>query len=162
MGVLVNGTTLAALLSFVVLVLLLRQVGWGRIMDIMVRRQQRIERALSEAAEARSQAEALKAQMEADLARARQEAQAVLERAEKTAAERAQEILQAAREAAERSRAQALEEIRAEREEALRSIRSEVADLALRIAERVVRAELEGPRQREVLERAVADLVEAP
>jgi F-type H+-transporting ATPase subunit b len=161
MGALVNGTTIASLLSFIVLIVLLRIVGWNRIVDIMVQRQRRIEGALEDAARARQEAEALRARLEDELTGARKEAQRLLERAEKTAAERAQELLATARQAAERLQAQAAEEIRAERDEALRSIRAEVADLSLRIAERVLMAELDEKKSRDLVERALGEVLDA-
>lgn len=158
MSQLVNMTTVASLLSFIVLIVLLRRVGWNQILEVMASRQRRIESALKDAADARQEAEALRQRLERDLEGARQEAQQLLTRAEKTAAEQAEEILASARQAAERTQAQAVEEIRTEREEALRSIRAEVADLAVEVAERVLRAELDERKTRELIERALMEV----
>ena len=162
MGVLVNDTALATIVSFLILVFLLSRLAWKPLRQMMADRQNRIASALKDAADSREEAQALRAQLEADRANARAEAQKLLERAEKTAKEQASEIVAAAKAAASQLQVSAAAEIQAEREEALRSIRSEVADLAMRIAERVVRAELEGERQKAVLEQALRDVVHTP
>lgn len=158
-GALVNGTSIAALISFIILAVFLSRVAWQPLRKLMAARQERISKSLNDAAQAREDAEKLRAQLEADQARARSEAQAMMARSEDIAKARMAEILAQAQEAAERTRKTALAEIEAEREQALRSIRAEVAELSLRIAERVLGEELRGERQREVLERAVADVV---
>lgn len=162
MGVLVNDTVLATIVSFLILAFLLSRLAWKPLRQMMADRQNRIASALKDAADSREEAQALRAQLEADRANARAEAQKLLERAEKTAKEQASEIVAAAKAAASQLQVSAAAEIQAEREEALRSIRSEVADLAMRIAERVVRSELEGERQKAVLEQALRDVVQTP
>jgi len=162
MGALVNATALASIVSFLVLAYLLSRLAWQPLRTLMAKRQERITSALEEAAQGREEAQRLREQLERDRQDARDEAQRMLERAEKTAREEAAEILAQAKASATQLQASAQAEIQAERQEALRAIRSEVADLAMRIAERVVRAELAGDRQREVLEQAVADLVHVP
>lgn len=93
MGVLVNATALATIVSFLVLAFLLARLAWKPLRQIMTDRQTRIASALKEAADSREEAQALRAQLEADRAGARAEAQKLLERAEKTAKEQASEIV---------------------------------------------------------------------
>lgn len=159
MGALVNATALASIVSFLVLAYLLSRLAWKPLRELMLARQQRIAAALEEAAQRHEEAKRLSVQLEEDRQNARDEAQRLLERAEKTAREEAMEIVAAAQAAAAQLQAAARADIEAEREEALRAIRSEVADLAMRIAERVVRSALDGERQRAVLEQALSDVV---
>lgn len=159
MGALVNATALASIVSFLVLAYLLSRLAWQPLRRIMVARQERIAGALEQAAQQREEAQRLAEQLELDRQHAREEAQHLLERAERTAREEAAEILAAAKASVARLEASVQADIAAEREEALRAIRSEVADLALRIAERVVRSALDGERERAVLEQALTDMV---
>lgn len=159
MGALVNATALASIVSFLGLAYLLSRLAWKPLRELMLARQQRIAAALEEAAQRHEEAQRLSVQLEEDRQNARDEAQRLLERAEKTAREEAMEIVAAAQAAAAQLQASARADIEAEREEALRAIRSEVADLAMRIAERVVRSALDGERQRAVLEQALSDVV---
>lgn len=162
MGLLVNGTALASIVSFLVLAFLLSRLAWQPLRKLMSDRQMRIESALTEASEARTEAQALRRQLEDERAQSRVEAQRIMERAERAAKEEATEIVAAAKAAAQNLASTAQAEIQAEREHALSAIRSEVADLAMRIAERVVRAELDGERQKAVLEQALRDMVQTP
>jgi F-type H+-transporting ATPase subunit b len=159
MGALVNDTALASIVSFLVLAYLLSRLAWKPLRELMAARQGRIASALADAAEQREEAVRLSRQLELDRQNARDEAQRLLDRAEKTAREEAAEIVASAKAAVVQLQASAQAEIQAERQEALRAIRSEVADLAMRIAERVVRSELDGERQRSVLDQALSDVV---
>jgi F-type H+-transporting ATPase subunit b len=53
---------------------------------------------------------------------------------------------------------QAKEEIRQEKESALKELRTEVADLALRAAEKVLDANLDSPKQRELVDSVIKQI----
>ena len=55
-------------------------------------------------------------------------------------------------------RAKALEEIARDKEVALQEVRSEVADLAILAAERILRENLDSPRQRSLVDQFLAGL----
>lgn len=162
MSLLVNDTALAAIVSFLVLAYLLSRLAWQPLRQLMADRQNRIALALKDAADSRDEAHALRRQLEEERQNARSDAQKLFARTEKAAREEAAEIVAAAKANAAQLEAVAAAQIKAERAEALRSLRGEVADLAMRIAERVVRADLDGERQRAVLEQALNDVVRLP
>jgi F-type H+-transporting ATPase subunit b len=138
-------------ITFFALLLLLRRFAWGPITSALVAREDRIRDSLEQAQKALSEAR----QIQADNDRARREADA-----------EAQRLLRQSREAAEALRAEEVErtreqirqmqtaaqaEIARERDGALETLRSEVANLAIQAAERVLDANLDDDRQRKLV-----------
>jgi F-type H+-transporting ATPase subunit b len=138
-------------ITFLALLLLLRRFAWGPITSALVAREDRIRESLEQAQKALSEAR----QIQADNDRARREADA-----------EAQRLLRQSREAAEAIRSEEVErtreqirqmqiaaqaEIARERDGALETLRSEVADLAIQAAERVLDANLDDDRQRKLV-----------
>ncbi|MDA8344342.1 MAG: F0F1 ATP synthase subunit B [Thermaerobacter sp.] len=146
------GTFIAEVVSFLLFLWLMSKFAFPPIEKILNDRRERIEGAIGEARRDREEAARLKEQFEAQIESARQEAQALIERAQRTADLQAQETIQSARQEAERLVAMAREEIDGEKREALREIRREVADLSLAIAGRVLQEELDGARQRKLVD----------
>ncbi len=150
------GTFIAEVVSFLIFLWLMSKFAFPPIEKILGDRRQRIEGAIEEARRDREEAARLKEQFEAQIESARHEAQSMIERAQRTADLQAQETIQGAREEAERLLAMAREEIEGEKREALREIRKEVAELSLSIAGRVLQEELDGTRQRKLVDEFLA------
>lgn len=145
-------------LAFLTLLFLLSKYAWGPITTALAERETTIETSLTRAEKALAEAK----QLAADNERARREAEA-----------EAQRILRDAREAAEASRTEQVEktrqqirqlqataeaEIEREKQQALAELRSEVADLALLAAEKILHENLDAPRQKKIVDDFIADL----
>lgn len=138
-------------LTFIALLYVLRRFAWGPITSALDAREGRIRESMEQAEKALTDAR----QIQADNDRARREAEA-----------EAQQLMRQARDAAEALRAEELDKMRAqirqmqdnaqaeiarERDGALETLRSEVADLAIQAAERVLDANLDDERQRKLV-----------
>jgi F-type H+-transporting ATPase subunit b len=139
-------------ISFLVFLALLYVLALKRIGGVLETRRQTIEQGLRDAEQARRDREAAAAEHAAALAEARREANDILARAQKVAQETRDADIAATREELERMRVRASEEITAEKQRALGELRSEVADLALQAAGRVVRETMTDQRQRRLVE----------
>ena len=82
----------------------------------------------------------------------------MIARANKIADDTRNEILTKAREEAEKVSARARDEIRAEKEQAMAELRSQVADLALAAAGKLVRSEMDGQTQRRLVEEFLTEV----
>jgi len=92
------------------------------------------------------------------LAAARAEAQAIVERAQRLAAEEGRAIVDQARAHAERIRSEAEQDAAREREAALVALRNDVVELALAAAGKVLERKVGEPEDRRLVEEFVADL----
>lgn len=151
-----SGLLFWMLLSFGILFLILARYGWPVITGAVERRNERIAKALSDAAAARQLLATLKQQEEKILQQSRDEQTKIIEQ---TAAMR-KELLEQAREAAREESRLALEhartQIEKEREIAFQEVRSYVASLSLEVAEKVLREQLDSDiRHLELINRMV-------
>lgn len=115
-------------------------------------RKQRIAQGLRDAETARRDRELAESERLAALNEARREANDIIARAQKVAQEQREADIAAARADIDRMRQRATAEIDAEKQRAIADLRSEVTDLALAAAGRVVGEEMTGERQRRLVE----------
>ena len=143
--------------NFVIFLVLMWQFAFKPISGMLADRKQRIEQGLRDAEQARKDRESAEQERLAALTEARREANDILARAQKVAQETRDADIAATREELERMRVRASDEITAEKSRALAELRSEVADLALQAAGRVVRETMNDQRQRRLVEEFLAD-----
>lgn len=144
-------------INFVLLLYLLNRFMFKPLLERMDERSTKIARGLEDAEAAARDRELARAEREAALSDARREAAEMLASANKIAADTRDEILAKARAEAEGVTARATEEIGAEKERAMAELRASVADLALAAAGKVVRAQMDGPTQRRLVEEFLAE-----
>jgi F-type H+-transporting ATPase subunit b len=125
--------------NFVVFIVLMWQFAFKPISKMLADRQARIEQGLKDAEQAKRDRESAEQERLTALAEARREANDILTRAQKVAQETRDADIAATRQELERMRTRATDDIAAEKTRALAELRSEVADLALQAAGRVVR-----------------------
>jgi F-type H+-transporting ATPase subunit b len=133
------------------------QFAFKPIAAMLAERKQRIEQGLRDAEQAKKDRESAETDRLAALTEARREANDILARAQKVAQETRDADIAATREELDRMRTRATDEIAAEKSRALAELRSEVADLALQAAGRVVRETMTDQRQRRLVEEFLAD-----
>jgi len=139
-------------LVFLVLIWLFAFKPLGNMLDS---RKQRIGQGLRDAETARRDRELAESERLAALNEARREANDILARAQRVAQETREADIAAARVDIDRLRERAAAEIDAEKQRAIAELRSEVTNLALAAAGRVVGEDMTGERQR----RLVADFL---
>lgn len=155
----VDGWKLAfQVVNFLILLFLLNRFLFKPILARLDERQAKISRGLEDAEAASRDREQARAEREAAVEEARSEAQAMIARSTKIAEDTRNEILATARADAEKVTQRAREEIRAEKEQAMAELRAQVADLALAAAGRLVKAEMDGPTQRRLVEDFLAEV----
>lgn len=142
-------------LSFLIFLAILYFAAFRRIGGVLEERRSRIEQGLQDAEQARRDREQAEAERLATLQAARREANEILARAQKVAQETRDADIAATKAELDRMRERAAAEIDAEKQRAIADLRTEVADLALRAAGRVVGETMSGERER----RLVADFL---
>ena len=148
----IDGTLFAQVVDFVILFAFLRIFAWPPLVKAMEQRRKHIEEQLAAAQGEREEAVRLREQQHQDLADARVQAQAILERAQRAAAEESRRLLEDARAQVERLQRQAHDEISHEREAAVSALRAEVADLVLLAAGKLLRSRVDAPEDQRLVE----------
>ena len=136
-------TIVATVISFLLLVWLLSAKAWGPLMKMMEERRTNIESMLAQAENERQQAEKIKREYQEEMRKARQEAQEVIAKATKVSEGLANEILAASHAESEKIKKSALVDIERERDRAIAEVKSQVADLSVLVAEKIIRQKLD-------------------
>jgi F-type H+-transporting ATPase subunit b len=138
--------------NFLFFLFVLYRLALGPVGEMLRTRRERIEQGLKDAEQARRDRERAEEERVATLAEARREANDILARAQKVAQDTRDADIAATREELDRMRTRATAEIEAEKHRALADLRSEVADLALAAAGKVVGESMTDQRQRRLVE----------
>ena len=144
------------LLLFLVLLFLLRKYAWKPILASVINREESIKEGLESAEKAKEQMRQLKEDNKALLAEARLERDQIV----KEAREAKEKMISDAKEKAKEEGAKMIETaksvIQAERNAAVNELKSQVAELSVRIAEKVIKSEISSDaKQQEIISSAM-------
>jgi F-type H+-transporting ATPase subunit b len=153
-----TGLMIWTLVTFVIVLLLLRRFAFGPIQQMIDDRRAAITSDLDAAESARTEAQSALAEYREQLAEARKEASKIVEDARRVGDERRAAAVADLEAEKARLMKQTQEEIRAETRQALDAIKQQVADLAVAATEKVVRARLDEEEQRRLIDQALADV----
>jgi F-type H+-transporting ATPase subunit b len=147
------------LISFFVLLLILRKYAWKPILNSVKKREESIENALNSAKEAEKKLSALKSENEALLAEAKKERDLILKEAREAKDKIINEAKQVAQEEAARLTASARENINNEKMKAVTELRNQVATLSIEIAEKILKEKMsDNAKQTEVMENILKEV----
>jgi len=133
-----NGTLLAQIVNFLILVGILTKFAYKPLMQALEERQNKIAANIDSAERERQEAEQLKIGYQEQLSQARAMAQAIVEKAEKLAEETKEAILQEARVESARILKNVQEEVARERTLALAQLKGEVVALSMAAAAKII------------------------
>ena len=146
------------LLIFIGLVLLLKKYAWKPILDAVNEREFSIREALSSADNARKEMESLNEDNQRIIKEARSERESLLKEARNTSSKIIEEAKQAAKISADQSIKQAQESIESEKRAAIQELKTQVAGIAIQMAEKVLHSELDDKdKQNKLIERLLKE-----
>ncbi len=127
-----------AIINFLVILAILYKFFYNPVIKFLDNRSDEIRRNISEAEQARAEAEAMLEEYRNKLAGAKQEAQEIVARATRVGEEARAALLEQSRAEAAALLEKAHQEIQRERDDALKTLRQEVASLAVMAAEKIL------------------------
>lgn len=140
------------IVNFAILLFLLQRFLYKPVLNMLQDRRERIREGLAEAERVRAEAEEQRKEYEEELAQQRQESQKRIQQAMQASEEAREEIIAEARQEAERIKEQAREEIEYERRQALEQLRTEVADLSILAAQKILDGAIDEQAQRDLIQ----------
>lgn len=146
------GTMLIQLISFLILLWLVRRYAMGPAMKIMTQRQQHIETQIVSAEKANQEASRLVDEQRKVLADAKKEAYELIESAKAQKDREGEEIMKAAKLRADRLVQQAAEEIQNEKAKAIIELREEVGFLSVMLASKIMEKEMDQSQQQRLID----------
>jgi F-type H+-transporting ATPase subunit b len=152
------GLIVWTIVTFVLLLAILWKFAWNPILGALEARELAIKKTIDDAERLQAEAAALLEEHRAQLAQARAEGNRLLDEARQVGEKMKADILEKARSEAERVVERAHRQLELETEQAIQTIRAEMADLALRAAEKVLERSLTGDDHRRLAEEAIAEI----
>jgi len=140
------------MLSFFVLLGLMWKFALPQVRSMMTAREDRIREDLEKAENARTSAEDEKTRYEAQLAEARGEAGKIIEEARQAAEQVRRDLIARAEVEAQEVKDRAQVDIAAQQQRALAELRTQVADLSIDLAERIVERNLDRDTQLQLVD----------
>ena len=152
------GLIIWTIVTFLVLLGILRLVAWKPLLGVLEERENTIRDSLEKARQAKAEAETLMAQHKEMLGKARQEMAAIIEKAQRDAEQRRSDILARAHKEAEAKAEQFAQDLERQKRAAIREVRTESVDLILAAASRLMRAELDEEKHKDLVRGYLEDL----
>lgn len=151
----VNGTLIAEVIAFLLMVLILARWVYPRVIQIATAREERIAAGLRAAQESEQRLQQVQEEVRKTLDEARGQAREILDRANSDASVEAKGVLQQAREQAEAQLERARAEIGSERDRAIQELRAEVGQLVIDATAKLVGETLDAQKHARLIDEAL-------
>ncbi|CAM4168144.1 ATP synthase F0F1 subunit B [Streptococcus penaeicida] len=147
--------------SILVLYLLLKKFAWGSITNILDERAAKISNDIDRAEEARIEAEDLAQKRAVELSGAKQEANQIITDAKELSQAKGDQIVAEANDEANRLKEKAHIDIENSKNDAISSVKSEMTDLSVLLAEKIMGTKLDKEAQSKLIDTYLDELGEA-
>jgi len=145
-----TGLTLWTIVTFLLLLLILRWKAWGPLMDALDARSKQIEESLSKAEK-----------NEAILQKARKEAQKIVTKAREAGDKLKHKLETDGKDQYDNMLGKAKDQINAEKQKAMNEIKSTVVDIAIQASEKVIKRNLNNEDNKKMIEQTVDEFKQA-
>ncbi|HEP1431592.1 F0F1 ATP synthase subunit B [Streptococcus pyogenes] len=147
--------------SVIILLLLIKKFAWGAIESILQTRSQQISRDIDQAEQSRLSAQQLEAKSQANLDASRSQASKIISDAKEIGQLQADKLVAEATDEAKRLKEKALTDIEQSKSDAISAVKTEMSDLTVLLAEKIMGANLDKTAQSQLIDSYLDDLGEA-
>jgi F-type H+-transporting ATPase subunit b len=145
-------------ITFVIVLLILKKIAWGPILNALEEREKGIQSSIDRAHQAKDESEAILRKNKELLAKADAESDRIIREGKDFAEKLRSDISVKAQAEAQKMIASAKDEIEQEKRRALDVLRNEVADLAVKGAEKIIKTTLDADIQKRIVDSMIQDL----
>jgi F-type H+-transporting ATPase subunit b len=148
------------ILTFLLLLTVLAKFAWKPLLKMLKDREELIRSSLEDAEKAKKKLERLNAEGQAIINQARSEAQSILSEGKTAAAKLKDETLDVAKEQAKKIASEAEKQINIEKEKAIAEIKSEVVNLSMSIAEKLINKNISPEDNKALIDESLSNVEE--
>ncbi len=145
-------------ITFVLVLLILKKIAWGPILTALQDREKGIQSSIDRAHQAKDESEAILRKNRELLSKADADADRIIREGKDYADKLRADITEKAQSEAKKMIAMAKDEIEQEKRRALDVLRNEVADLAVKGAEKIIKTALDADMQKKIVNSMIQDL----
>ena len=144
-------------ITFILVLLILKKIAWGPIITALQDREKGIQSSIDRAHQAKDESEAILRKNRELLSKADAESDRILREGKDYAEKLRADITEKAQSEAKKMIASAKDEIEQEKRRALDVLRNEVADLAVKGAEKIIKTALDADMQKKIVNSMIQD-----
>ncbi|NTW82230.1 MAG: F0F1 ATP synthase subunit B [Chlorobiaceae bacterium] len=144
--------------TFVIVMIILKKIAWGPIISALDEREKGIQSSIDRAHKAKEEAEVILKKNRETLAKADAEADRIIREGKDYADKLRADISEKAQAESKKMISNAKDEIEQEKRRALDVLRNEVADLAVKGAEKIIKTRLDADLQKKIVDSMIQDL----
>lgn len=154
-------TFVAQICNLFLTVFLMKKFLFDRVNKILEQRREIADSQIADAAKAKEDAQAMRDQYEASIGSAKEEARQIIADAQKSAAAKGEAIVADAKKEAVALKEKAAADIARERAAAFQEMKSEIGDIAVTIAGKVIEKEVREEDHQKLIDQFISDVGEA-
>jgi len=152
------GVAFWTLITFVILVLILKKVAWKPILTALTLREDAIRESLEKAEKAKEDAQKVLDLNEVNLAKAEEESKKIINQSRAYAEKLKDQIVQESKEQAKKMIEEATAEIERKKDAAFDELKNQVVDIAVNAAEKILKENLNKETQKKIVDQYIGEI----
>ena len=160
-GSLINvspGLVFWTVITFIVLLLVLKRVAWKPILTALDQREAAIKESLEKAERAKEEAQKVLDENQANLSKAEEESKKIIDQGRAYAEKLKDQILQESRQQAQKIIFDASEEIERKKESAFNELKNQIAEIAVQAAEKILKENVDKERNKKIVNDYIGEI----
>jgi F-type H+-transporting ATPase subunit b len=152
------GLMIWTVVTFVILLLILKKVAWKPILSALDKRENDIKEALEQAEKAKDEAKKILDENQANLAKAEEESKKIIEQSRNYAESLKEQMIKDSKEQAKKIVDDASSEIQRKQDAAFNELKAQIAEIAVNAAEKIIRESLDAQKSKQIIDKYLKDV----
>ena len=146
------------ILTFIVLLWVLKKVAWKPILSALDQREAAIKESLEKAEKAKEEAQKVLDENQANISRAEEESKKIIDQGRAYAEKLKDQMIQDSKEQARKIVDDASAEIERKKEEAFNELKNQIAEIAVNAAEKILKENLDKDSNKKIVDKYISDI----
>lgn len=147
------GLMIWTVITFIVLLLILKKVAWKPILTALDKRESDIKESLAQAEKAKDEARKILEENQANLAKAEEESKKIIEQSRAYAESLKEQMIKDSKEQAKKIVDEAASEIQRKKDSAFEELKGQIVEIAVNAAEKIIRESLDAQKSKQVVDK---------
>ena len=152
------GVVFWTVITFIILLIILKKFAWKPILTALDQRENAIRESLEKAEKAKEEAQNVLVQNQSSLAKAEEESKKIVEQSRQYAEKLKEQILLDSRDQARKMIDEASNEIERKKDAALDELKTQVAEIAIKAAEKILKENLNEEMQKKIVNKYIGEI----
>ncbi len=152
------GLMIWTVITFIVLLLILKKVAWKPILTALDKRENDIRESLVQAEKAKDEAKQILEENQANLAKAEEESRKIIEQSRTYAESLKEQLMKESKAQAKKIVDDASSEIQRNKDAAFEELKGQIADIAVNAAEKIIRESLDAQKSKQIVDKYLNDV----